>query len=612
MKKQSQLKLTYFMTVLALMPLFILSFYFIYKSRADVLNEKTDKIHELAKAKQTTLENHLQNYIKNLNSFAKNKIIINSLKNNKFDDSVYQFVKQFQENMWGPSHHIFIADPKGNIVLSPYHGKNKKSSHFGHSISSSKYFKPSLKETQVTDFYGFEESTHYHQLVMVPIKSGGKTHGVIISEITIQYFLDLLAKDFKLGKSGQVYLSTLDFQKVEHSKEVEIGNVSNPLLQQAFAESDGYGETKNSNGTEVLGAYLKSKNFPWILAVEIDKSEVLASINKTTTILSFAYGIYLFIFLFIFSRIVRMLKKPVQDVSETLTTISHDAVINSSKMGSSTRHLEEGSLQLAEALVENQGQLEKVVGDIKDDTSLIKKSLDISVKAKTASNEGSEVVEKLTQSIQDNINVNEQVQNEFSKVMKDITSIVESIKVIQDKTNLINDIVFQTKLLSFNASVEAARAGEHGKGFAVVAEEVGNLANMSGSASVEIQEMINESVQKVQKVVTESQATLTNVLNLSSEKLDTSKVNVEACFDLFNQISKCVIDVHENIDQISQSSIEKTSAIDEVNDRFIALKAVSEKSTAVAKDVGSLTKKLHEDSTKLEEVSKELSAKFAA
>jgi methyl-accepting chemotaxis protein len=281
-------------------------------------------------------------------------------------------------------------------------------------------------------------------------------------------------------------------------------------------------------------------------------------------------------------------------------------------MGSSTRHLEEGSLQLAEALVENQGQLEKVVGDIKDDTSLIKKSLDISVKAKTASNEGSEVVEKLTQSIQDNINVNEQVQNEFSKVMKDITSIVESIKVIQDKTNLINDIVFQTKLLSFNASVEAARAGEHGKGFAVVAEEVGNLANMSGSASVEIQEMINESVQKVQKVVTESQATLTNVLNLSSEKLDTSKVNVEACFDLFNQISKCVIDVHENIDQISQSSIEKTSAIDEVNDRFIALKAVSEKSTAVAKDVGSLTKKLHEDSTKLEEVSKELSAKFAA
>ncbi len=50
---------------------------------------------------------------------------------------------------------------------------------------------------------------------------------------------------------------------------------------------------------------------------------------------------------------------------------------------------------------------------------------------------------------------------------------------IGDKTKVINDIVFQTKRLSFNASVEAARAGEHGKGFAVVAEEVGNLAQMS-------------------------------------------------------------------------------------------------------------------------------------
>ncbi|MBC7465119.1 MAG: hypothetical protein H7256_03945 [Bdellovibrio sp.] len=47
---------------------------------------------------------------------------------------------------------------------------------------------------------------------------------------------------------------------------------------------------------------------------------------------------------------------------------------------------------------------------------------------------------------------------------------------IGNKTKVINDIVFQTKLLSFNASVEAARAGEHGKGFAVVAEEVGKLA----------------------------------------------------------------------------------------------------------------------------------------
>ena len=68
----------------------------------------------------------------------------------------------------------------------------------------------------------------------------------------------------------------------------------------------------------------------------------------------------------------------------------------------------------------------------------------------------------------------------------DVKNMMTLIETINQKTSVINDIVFQTKLLSFNASVEAARAGEHGKGFAVVAEEVGNLAQMSGNAAQEI------------------------------------------------------------------------------------------------------------------------------
>ena len=48
---------------------------------------------------------------------------------------------------------------------------------------------------------------------------------------------------------------------------------------------------------------------------------------------------------------------------------------------------------------------------------------------------------------------------------KQTLGILDSISTINSKTKMINDIVFQTKLLSFNASVEAARAGEFGKGF---------------------------------------------------------------------------------------------------------------------------------------------------
>jgi methyl-accepting chemotaxis protein len=82
--------------------------------------------------------------------------------------------------------------------------------------------------------------------------------------------------------------------------------------------------------------------------------------------------------------------------------------------------------------------------------------------------------------------------------LKEIESVTETMAEIREKAKMINDIVFQTKLLSFNASVEAARAGEHGKGFAVVAEEMGNLARASGEAAKEIEVILNSSVDRTQ------------------------------------------------------------------------------------------------------------------
>ena len=110
-------------------------------------------------------------------------------------------------------------------------------------------------------------------------------------------------------------------------------------------------------------------------------------------------------------------------------------------------------------------------------------------------------MERMISSIEGISESNGEIMKEVSNNNSELQTISELIKDIEEKTKVINDIVFQTKLLSFNASVEAARAGEHGKGFAVVAEEIGNLANMSGEAALQISQIIETSVQNVQTMI---------------------------------------------------------------------------------------------------------------
>ncbi len=606
-QSKSQITIIYTLTCLALVPIFLLSGYYIYHSRNKSVEDKVDKLKAIALSKQVTLENHLTNYISSLEVLANSEIFGDEMKKKIYNGSSQSLIHDFQEKMWGAFHHVFVADTNGNIIISPHHGDNTKSTHLNHSISSSKYFKESLNSTQVTGFFGFEETTHYHQLVMVPIKKDGETLGVIISEITIKFYIDLLRKDFELGETGQIYLSTLNKERVVHLKETEILKLSSSFLDSALSEGRGLGIADGK-----LSVFLRSKRFPWVLAVEIDEDEVLMPINTNVKYISIAYLVFTIIFLLVFRYIVALLKKPVQVMSERIASISTEASKNTLELNQKSSELVDGSITLAEALTENQGQLESVISGLKEDRGLIESSLKKSDEVKNVASRGQGTVDDLNVNIENVVDSNELVQSEVSGVMTNIFEISDSIKLIQEKTNLINDIVFQTKLLSFNASVEAARAGEHGKGFAVVAEEVGNLADMSGNAAVEIHEMIEESVKKVENIVEKSKKDLEAVIERSKENTNKSKKSVEECHLIFKNILEGIQSLHIEIGNVSERSNQKVVVIDEVNERFLSLRTVSDNSSEVAEYVKVHMHKLKNDAQKLMLVSAELKNKFSS
>jgi methyl-accepting chemotaxis protein len=87
-------------------------------------------------------------------------------------------------------------------------------------------------------------------------------------------------------------------------------------------------------------------------------------------------------------------------------------------------------------------------------------------------------------------------------------AIFESFRSIKNITKTIDDIAFQTNVLSLNASIEAARAGAAGKGFAVVADEVRSLANRSAQSVVETTKMVDGSFGQVKSGKSQAEATM--------------------------------------------------------------------------------------------------------
>ena len=215
---------------------------------------------------------------------------------------------------------------------------------------------------------------------------------------------------------------------------------------------------------------------------------------------------------------------------------------NSLTMNRSVENLANKANAQAASLEETAAALEEITGITKNNTQNAHK------------------MSNLSKDVKDSVILGENLANKTASSMDEINAKVEAIN---EAIEVIDQIAFQTNILSFNAAVEAATAGEAGKGFAVVAQEVRNLANRSAEAAKEIKNLVE---------------------NATSKTNDGKKISDEMKAG-YNNLNKLISETIDIIQDVSIASSEQLKGIEQINDAVSILDRVTQENASEASNV---------------------------
>ena len=248
---------------------------------------------------------------------------------------------------------------------------------------------------------------------------------------------------------------------------------------------------------------------------------------------------------------------------------------SSQQLEKSANNLSTSTTEESAALAETAASMEEVSAMIDQTSRYVSSTLKVTNDGNTAAQSGRRDVQRMLSSMNS-------IQESNDKLEK----IVKLIEEIKGKTRVINDIVFETRLLSFNASIEAARAGAQGKGFAVVAEEVGNLASVSGKAADEIRNLLESSTMEVNDIV-----------RSTKEIIGLGRTNAEECEKAFEQMRDYLERIAQSVRSIESASREQERGVKECNAAVAQMDQLSHNISFEAEGLLEEAKRLSDDAS---------------
>ena len=402
------------------------------------------------------------------------------------------------------------------LILSFFLVRSVKVSMHSFQIGLLGFFKYINKENKEVELLKYHSNDELGLMSKVINENIRKTKNIIEDDNRFLKEVTFLVEEIKNGK-------------LSHKLENKVSSLTLELLRKSLNEMiESLNHNIGNDSNEILDVLEKFEKLDFRHKIKNDSAKVCMAVNNVGKLIT---------------------KMLLENKANGLTLNNSSEILLEN-----VNTLNKNSTETAAALEETAAALEEMTSNIRGNTQNIEKMSSYANSLTVSAKEGEELANKTTKAM-DEINM--------------------QVSAINDAIGVIDQIAFQTNILSLNAAVEAATAGEAGKGFAVVAQEVRNLANRSSEAAKEIKDLVENANAKANEGKTISDSMIIGYLGLNEN------------------ISKTL----ELIKDVEFSSKEQLSGIEQINDAVTELDQQTQENVSIANNTQDIAEQTNEIST---------------
>ena len=336
-----RVKLLFLLLPVTLALLAAVGYYNFLQSSQAVARSVEQRLQAIVREKESALVDYVESAEKIGSAIASTEIVQTwgELTNRKLGGNNLQTLEQlgsrvedllysFQEAHWGRYQHIFVINQSNRIVISPRHGLGEKGSPsalLGTDLSSNPWAMAAMHKGKpaLASYASWQSAERGPQTLFFPVRdSSNRVQAVIGIELYVPYQQQILTQGFDIGDSGRIYMLTEDGAQIFQKGLPTQLPLTGDALAQTKLNGSATARRANAQGREVIGYYASHRDYPWLIASEIETAEVFEDFYSHQMLLGGGLGFVVLVMTILLLVFARGIVNPLREATGYVEKIS--------------------------------------------------------------------------------------------------------------------------------------------------------------------------------------------------------------------------------------------------------------------------------------------------